>query len=431
MKKKIKISSSSSSISGDSVIRIEGLYKKFCRNLKRSMLYGSTDITRSMLGLSYDQSKLRKDEFWALNNVSFELKRGESLGIIGANGSGKSTLLRILNGIFPPDKGVVTIRGRMGALISLGAGFHPHMTGRENIYLNGTILGLNKDEINNNFDRIVSFADIGDFLDAPVSTYSSGMTVRLGFAIAIHSRPDILLIDEVLAVGDFGFQKKCIEEIDSKIKEGVTIIFISHSMASVQRLCSKCMLLNHGEISYSGDVLEAVTKYYQTVKDEKADNRSMPQVHSIIHKSEGHGALELIDIQFLDSNLNITNQIKCGDYLRILLAIQKHEEVASIPPIAIRIIDYHSQELMVNIQTPTDFFIRLKIEKQQSIICDIPNFILAPGYYQFEIKIGGDGADLHDIALVNIPLEVGWSRDAVDNMSYKGKVFIPGVWSTS
>src|SRR5665648_1254776 len=166
----------------DTVIKVEHLHKKFCSNLKRSLYYGSVDMARDMLGLSRERVDLRPHEFWALEDVSFEAKRGEALGIIGQNGSGKTTLLRILNGTFPPDRGRVAVRGRLGALIGLGAGFHSHMSGRENIRLNGTILGMSRQEIEARFDEIVDFADIGDFLDAPVVTYSSGMMMRLGFA---------------------------------------------------------------------------------------------------------------------------------------------------------------------------------------------------------------------------------------------------------
>ncbi len=231
----------------DSVIKVEGLHKKFCRSLRRSMYYGSVDMFRSMVTMPVEHTELRKAEFWALQDINFELKRGETLGLIGQNGCGKSTLLRLLNGIFPPDKGKITINGRIGALIAVGAGFHPHMTGRENIYLNGTILGMTKDEIKRNLDAIIDFAEIGEFIDSPVSTYSSGMTVRLGFAIAIHCEPDILLIDEILAVGDMNFQIKCGNRI-RKISEHTAVIFVSHSMQNVSWFCSKVIVMKDGKI---------------------------------------------------------------------------------------------------------------------------------------------------------------------------------------
>ncbi|MBN1585105.1 ABC transporter ATP-binding protein [Candidatus Uhrbacteria bacterium] len=247
----------------DVVIKVEGLSKKFCRSLKRSLFYGSLDIARNMLGIPYDKNRLRLAEFMALDNVSFELRKGEALGIVGQNGSGKTTLLRLINGIFPPDNGKITVRGRIGALIAVGAGFHPNMTGRQNIYLNGTILGMSRKEIDEKIGEIIAFADIGQFIDSPVSTYSSGMTVRLGFAIAIHSSPDILLIDEILAVGDMNFQNKCMSKIADVMAHGASIIFISHQMLNIQKICTKGLLMEHGKVVKYGDVSQIIDEYYK------------------------------------------------------------------------------------------------------------------------------------------------------------------------
>jgi len=189
----------------DVIVEVDHLSKKYCKSLRRSMRYGIEDIGRNLLGLRSRSGVLREGEFWALNNISFQIKKGEVVGIIGPNGSGKTTLLKLLNGIFWPDQGKITVCGKIGVLIELGAGFHPSLTGRENIYINAAILGMTKDEVNEKFDSIIDFADIGDFIDTPVKHYSSGMFVRLGFAVAVHSDPDILLIDEVLAVGDVQF----------------------------------------------------------------------------------------------------------------------------------------------------------------------------------------------------------------------------------
>ena len=194
------------------------------------MIYGVKDIGRNMFGLSSHSEKLRKNEFWAVDDVTFEIKKGETLGIIGANGSGKTTLLKMLNGIFWPDKGKIFVNGRVGALIQVGAGFHPMLTGRENVYINAAILGMSKKEVDEKFDDIVEFADIGNFLDTPVKFYSSGMFVRLGFAIAVHCEPNILLVDEVLAVGDEGFQNKCFNKIGELKKKETTTILVSHNM---------------------------------------------------------------------------------------------------------------------------------------------------------------------------------------------------------
>ncbi|PIE34920.1 ABC transporter ATP-binding protein [candidate division KSB3 bacterium] len=250
-----------SPVQKDVVISVEHVSKKFCRNLRRSMAYGMVDLSKNLLGLSPKNGQLRKDEFWALDDISFELKRGETLGIVGMNGSGKSTLLRLLTGIFPPDKGEIRVNGQVGALVAVGAGFHPHMTGRENIFLNGTILGMSKREIQEKFDDIVNFSEIGDFLDAPVSTYSSGMRVRLGFSVAIHCKPDILLIDEVLSVGDVGFRNKSLQYMAEYREQANAIIFISHNLEQIRVLCSRLLILDKGEIIYSGETHEGVELY--------------------------------------------------------------------------------------------------------------------------------------------------------------------------
>lgn len=225
------------------------------------MLYGVKDIGRNMIGLSSHSDRLRKGEFWAVDDVSFEIKKGETLGVIGPNGSGKTTLLKMLNGIFWPDKGKIAINGRVGALIEVGAGFHPLLTGRENIYINAAILGMTKRDVDEKFDDIVEFADIGDFIDMPVKFYSSGMFVRLGFAVAVHCEPEILLVDEVLAVGDEGFQNKCFNKIGELRKNGTTTIIVSHNMHIVSTFTRKVVFLNNGKAKYFNNVAEGIKQY--------------------------------------------------------------------------------------------------------------------------------------------------------------------------
>ena len=237
------------------------------------MYYGIQDLRENFLGLRSNSDLLRKDEFWALKDISFDLRRGEALGLVGRNGSGKTTLLRLLTGIFPPDHGEIMIRGRVGALIAVGAGFHPHMTGRENIYLNGAILGMNREEIDVKFSDIIDFADIKDFLDAPVSTYSSGMRVRLGFSIATSIKPDVLLIDEILAVGDAKFRNKCYHRIE-KVCEKSAVIFVSHGMDILSRICRLSMVLKLGHVSFFGDVADGIAKYLNDKSDDGNEEES-------------------------------------------------------------------------------------------------------------------------------------------------------------
>ncbi|HPX61886.1 MAG TPA: ABC transporter ATP-binding protein, partial [Deltaproteobacteria bacterium] len=247
----------------DTLIKVDGVSKKFCRDLKRSLWYGVQDLGSELLGRRHGKNgELRADEFWAVNNISFELKRGECLGLIGHNGAGKTTLLRMLNGLIKPDKGRIEMRGRVGALIALGAGFNPVLTGRENIYVNASILGLSKREIETKIDEIIDFADIGDFIDSPVQNYSSGMSVRLGFAVANALEPDILLLDEILAVGDAGFRSKCYNSI-SKIAKKAAVIYVSHSMAAVSRLANSGLVLENGAVKFIGRTSEAINNYYE------------------------------------------------------------------------------------------------------------------------------------------------------------------------
>ncbi len=248
----------------DVVVRVENLSKKFCPSLKRSMYYGTVDSAKGMIGMSSDSSVLRQGEFWALKDINFELRRGEALGLIGANGCGKSTLLRLLSGIFPPDAGRIEARGRLGSLIAVGAGFHPHMSGRENIFLNGTLLGMSRLEIVKKFDEIVDFAEIGDFLEVPVSTYSSGMRVKLGFAIAVQIEPDILLVDEVMSVGDTRFRRKASEAMSNLLENSSsTLILVSHNAFTVKQQCDTALLMDHGKEVFCGDVEEAYERYQQ------------------------------------------------------------------------------------------------------------------------------------------------------------------------
>ena len=245
----------------NTLIKVENVSKKFCRNLKKSLWYGMKDLGSELLGRRHGgKDELRPEEFWAVNDVSFELRRGECLGLIGRNGAGKTTLLRMLNGLIKPDKGRIEMRGRVGALIALGAGFNPILTGRENIYVNAAVLGLSKKKTDEKFDEIVEFAELGEFIDAPVQSYSSGMQVRLGFAVASSLHPDILILDEVLAVGDATFRYKCYRRIDY-VRKNAAVIFVSHDMPSISRICSKSFVMVNGACEFIGDTNYAIDLY--------------------------------------------------------------------------------------------------------------------------------------------------------------------------
>ena len=245
----------------ETLIKVEGVSKKFCRSLKKSLWYGLQDLGSEILGHRHaSNDNLRADEFWASKDISFELKRGECLGLVGRNGAGKTTLLRMLNGLIKPDQGRIEMQGRVGALISLGAGFNPILTGRENIFINASVLGLTTKEIESKLDEIIDFAEIGEFIDSPVQTYSSGMAVRLGFAVATSIQPDVLLLDEVLAVGDASFRHKCYQRIN-RIISNCAVIIVSHSMDQIGAIASKVGFMHAGKLEVFNDTIAGVSAY--------------------------------------------------------------------------------------------------------------------------------------------------------------------------
>lgn len=239
----------------DKVISLNHVSKRFSKGQQTLLKEALLDIFR----------KGNKDEFWALKDVSFTIEKGETVGIVGKNGSGKSTLLKIIAGVMYPSSGDVAVNGRVSPLIELGAGFNAELSGRENVYLNGTILGLSKKEIDERFNSIVDFAELGEFMDMPVKHYSSGMYMRLGFSVAVHTEPKILLVDEILAVGDTAFQEKCFLKMEEFKKRGVTIVLISHSETQVEKFCDRAIILKQGKVVFDGDTKKAFVEYKATI----------------------------------------------------------------------------------------------------------------------------------------------------------------------
>jgi lipopolysaccharide transport system ATP-binding protein len=282
------------------LIKVEGLSKKFCKDLKTSLRYGLYDL-RNELFRKPTSSELRPEEFWALHNVSFELKRGECLGLIGHNGAGKSTLLKMINGLIKPNCGRIEIRGRVAALIELGAGFNPILTGRENIYSNASVLGFKKAEIDELIEEIIDFSEVREFIDMPVQFYSSGMKVKLGFSVAAHLKPDVLILDEVLAVGDAGFRIKSFNKI-SQIIKNAAVIFVSHSMPAISRVCNKVMFMRHGESVYLGNEIgKAAQLYFNEFKGEEASIEINHGAEIEILKVNNRFNDQKIDINYGDS----------------------------------------------------------------------------------------------------------------------------------
>jgi len=258
---------------GDVAIEVQNVWKKFHRGeIQNSLRDLIPALARRFLGHSPKPTDLLEGDFWALRDITFQLKRGEALGIIGPNGAGKSTMLKILSRILRPNSGVFKVRGQLSALIEVSAGFHQDLTGRENIYLNGSILGMKKREIDSKLDKIIEFSGIETFIDTPVKRYSSGMQARLGFSVAAHLDPDILLVDEVLSVGDAQFQSRCVASMKNKLKSGVTIIFVSHNMPAVLDLCPRILVLNQGEQLFLGKGQEACTRYMELISEKRTES---------------------------------------------------------------------------------------------------------------------------------------------------------------
>ena len=259
----------------ETLVEVQGVSKRYCRRLRQSLWYGVLDVAAEITDRRRPVDALRRDEFWALRNVSVSVRRGEMLALIGPNGAGKSTLLKMLNGLVKPDAGRITIRGRLQALIELGAGFSPLLTGRENVYINGAVLGVTKAQIDRLMPAILEFAGLEEFIDTPVQSYSSGMRARLGFAVAAQLDPDVLLVDEVLAVGDMAFQEKCMRRMDELRNSDKAIVFVTHSLYQVEALCNRALWLDHGGVVQYGEAREIVRAYL-----DQQERRSMAEARA-------------------------------------------------------------------------------------------------------------------------------------------------------
>jgi lipopolysaccharide transport system ATP-binding protein len=257
----------------------------------------------------------KKQEFWALQDINFEVQQGETFGVIGHNGAGKSTLLKILSRITPPTLGEARLRGRVGALLEVGTGFHPELTGRENVFLNGAILNMPRAEIQRRFDEIVEFADIGPFIDTPVKRYSSGMQLRLAFSVAAHLEPEILIVDEVLSVGDVSFQQKCLDRMEDVSREGRTIVFISHNLGAVRNLCDRAMLLSRGRVNAIGGVGDVINEYIGEVE------RDLPRSLRERENRDGTGDLRFVDMR-LERNGQVIDSPTSGEDCDIVLSYE-------------------------------------------------------------------------------------------------------------
>lgn len=330
-------------------------------------------------------------DFWALQDVSFHVNRGEVVGIIGHNGAGKSTLLKILSRITKPTRGEVQLRGRVGSLLEVGTGFHPELTGRENIFLNGAILGMSRREIQAKFDQIVAFAEISQFLDTPVKRYSSGMYVRLAFAVAAHLEPEILIVDEVLAVGDLSFQRKCMGRMREVGRSGSTILFVSHNMPAVEALCTRAILLDHGKVAMDGAVNQLVREYHRRVLQVHRDSGSVltnmdspTRIHKIFRSAT-----------ILDDIGDPTNFIPVGGRLHVRLVLDA--PVAIDSPIVTLGIDDDIGQRLVSLQTPLTNPVLPRLQESCVLDCVVDSLPLAPGDYWMKLGFAAVPDEIDEI----------------------------------
>jgi lipopolysaccharide transport system ATP-binding protein len=370
----------------DVVIAVNQVSKKFCRDLKKSLFYGVQDIVADLSGGRPGSDRLRKGEFWALQNVSFTLRRGEALGLIGANGAGKSTLLRILSGLIKPDTGSVMVDGRVAPLIALGAGFNPILTGRENIYANMSILGLPTRLIKQRFDQVVDFADLWEAIDAPVQSYSSGMAARLGFACAIHVEPEILLIDEVLSVGDVKFKMKCHQRLKKLRENGTAFILVSHNAHSVMNVCPLSVYLSRGQLIAAGKT-ESVIRQYETDlclagSDAATGVLTLPEKP----RSESLG-IDILSVCFKDPEGKVLSALSTGEAACLSVECQSFVEVEDANLGVIIKSLSGEQDLMLYL-TSTGDSERLKIHPGKAELqLQLPYCGLVPGVYSARIYI--------------------------------------------
>jgi len=394
----------------DKIISVENLSKRYRIGIKEelhdSLIGGIFSWLKSPFSNFRRVQKLSKfnredaqDIIWALKDMSFEVSNGEILGIIGRNGAGKSTLLKILSRIVEPTDGQAIVRGRVASLLEVGTGFHRELSGRENIYLNGTILGMTKEEIKQNFDEIVEFSEVGKFLDTPVKRYSSGMYVRLAFAVAAHLNPEVLIVDEVLAVGDVAFQKKCIGKMSETAKSGRTVLFVSHNMHTIQDLCNRTILLENGNIVKDGDTSDII-KYYLEPENLKIGETDLAENFRARHSP---GTLRAKKLRILNKNEEICTTFEINDPISIEIDIENVKENG----FAVSFLVYNQQGALIYHIRSQDGKIETKyLDSKATVRMTIPNLNIIQGRYSIDAWIGNHLDLLEDHIEGTISFEV-------------------------
>ena len=391
------------------IIRFEQVNKRFW------LAQNPTNVVESLLSLVKHRPKVKPHALWAVQDVSFDVHKGESVGLVGHNGSGKSTLLKLATRILRPTSGRVEMNGRISALLELGAGFHNDLTGRENIYLNAAVLGLSKRDVIQRFDAIVAFSELEEFIDIPVKHYSSGMYMRLGFSVAVHCDPDILLVDEILAVGDQAFQRKCIERIYALKRDGVTIVMVSHHIETLQKLCDQLVWMDHGQVQRKGVTDEVVGYYLQrmSAKGERV---------AVFERNGTHEA-EITQVRFLNQEGEPTTTFKTGDAMTMEMTYLAHRPIFG-PDMGFAI--FREDGIHINgTSNRLGGVIIDKIEGEGKLRYHINSLPLLPGSYLVSAAIQ-DGEQPHaydfHVQAYRFLVEPGGSREL------HGLIALPATW---
>ena len=403
------------------LLSVQGLSKKFCRNLRRSLVYALRDIATESLGKTRKSGDLRTGEFWALKDISFELRRGKSLGLVGANGAGKTTLLRIISGLIRPDTGVVKVRGQVAPLIALGAGFSPVLTGRENVYVNMSILGLSKETIRQRFDEVLDFAEIGDAIDAPVQTYSSGMAARLGFACAVFADADILLIDEVLAVGDLKFRMKCYRQLAALREQGTSFILVSHNANSILSICDSALYLAGGQLVMADEPRVVMSRYEDDLLFSKPAQKTESQP-SEIESRIGNENINVAGVSFRDEDGNPLESPGTGEPVTLSVICQVRKELKGVDMIVSVSAISSDGEAVLYLSSQYDGQTMDLSPGEVEIQLRLPYCGLIPGWYNAKIAITKDSISVLDV-MESFRFRVRSDEHAENNIYYQ-----PRTW---
>lgn len=367
--------------SNDVILDVEHVWKVYCRQLKRAMWYGIKDLGREVIGAGHDRTHqdLRTGEFFAIRDASFQVNRGECMAMIGPNGAGKSTMLKMVNGLIKPDCGSISIRGKIGALIELGTGFNPILSGRENIYINATVLGMKKQEIDLLFDQIVDFAELGHVIDDPIKTYSTGMRMRLGFSVAANLRPQLLLMDEVLAVGDVGFRMKCFAHLNKLVKSGVSIILVTHAVGMLQRVATRSIVFGQGKIVHDGDLETGCTIYEEMLGGSDRESAKKKETSGRI---AGIGAVEVCN-DAGDSQI----EFETGENVNLRIELNAQKPIKNARLVVALCSPVHG--VLCSVSTPYQG-VCFDVDVSGSVVTlKLPEIPLLIGAYHFNITLMG------------------------------------------